>query len=229
MDPQWGLCYGDEVWEIRVNCTVPFDRHIRYSRAVIWRNNNERRIDTVFTSFRYLERRHHQYRRYHSTWLASRSRLYSAYKRQSERSRFFSCFCSSVGPFTLGSISPSFFFYTSATRAIVEFQRGTSFRNPCRWRRGFAGTKTFLRRLKSHSTRLLFFSPARLPWNGKLFGFLFSSDTYNRRRVGSRYRTRSRSFALHVDLAVNSWISSITGFNSENLRNVFATSAHILE
>lgn len=143
------------------------------------------------------------------------ARFCSAYKRQSERPpRFFSCFCSSGDPvhprlyITLGSFF--FFFYTAApaTRVIVEFQRGTSFRNPRQWRRGFAGTKTFLRRLKSHSTRSPSFSPAlkrktlRLPFFARyrIIGVASARVTV---------RDRVPSFALHVDLAVNSWILSI--------------------
>lgn len=121
----------------------------------------------------------------------------------------------------------SFFVYTSAryTRHRRVSARGASFRNPRQWRRGFAGTKTFLRRLKSHSTRSLSFSFTYLPWNGKLFGFPFSSDSIGVAPSRVTVRDRVPSCALHVDLAVNSWILSITQkyqtFNLGNLRNVF--------
>lgn len=42
-----------------------------------------------------------------------------------------------------------FIFLVYPLYAIVEFQRDASFRNPRQSRRGFANTKTFLRRLKS--------------------------------------------------------------------------------
>lgn len=173
-------------------------------------NNNLRRIDIVFTSIRYLERCHHRCR--HSTWLASRSRLYSTYKRQIERLRFlfsFLFFRRSVHPRLYITLAPFFLHlpFPPVTRAIVEFQRSTSFRNSRQWRRGFAGTKTFLRRLKNHSTR------SSRPETENSSASLFRPIPYSRRRAGSRYRTRSRSFvrAARGPDMVNSWILLISG------------------
>lgn len=55
-------------------------------------------------------------------------------------------------PIFLTCLSPVlvfFFFCIYPLYAIVKFQRGAFFRNPRQSRRGFANTKTFLRRLKS--------------------------------------------------------------------------------
>jgi len=130
----------------------------------------------------------------------------SAYKHQSKLPHFFPRFCSFGEPFTLGSISLSLLFFSIHVHYPLHtpsssFRRDTSFRNLRQWRRGFAGTKTFLRRLKSHSTRSLFFSSALKRKTLRLSFFV----RYRIAGVASArvtVRDRVPSFVLHVNLAV---------------------------
>lgn len=111
-----------------------------------------------------------------------------AYKRQSERPRFPSRFCSFEG----GRASPSLpFFYT---RAVVEFQRGASFRNPRQRRGRFRRHKDIPTTIKKSldSVALL-----HAPLKRKTLRLPFSARC---RIIGSRYRARSRSFARGAGL-----------------------------
>jgi len=121
----------------------------------------------------------------------------SAYKHQSKRPHFFPRFCSFGEPFTLGSISLSllFFFYTCslpATHAIVEFQarhvlsKSAPVTERFRWHKDIPTTI----KKSLDSVALLFICPE----TENSSAFFFRTIPYSRRRVGSRYCTRSRSF-----------------------------------